>query len=139
MTGYHTRATCVLSWYLSVPTSFCPQSHGSGFPCHLFILLAVFLHPSLLASPVCFSEVSPSSKSLYCVISQLRAVNLLFTMEASPNSVGSSLDHSGRLCCALALQGQSGPQPLPQPSGIYKKVYAHLIYICMGADTGAFV
>lgn len=54
VTGHHTCAPCILiSWYLSVHTSFYLCFRGSGFPCHLLILLSVFLHPFLLASPVC--------------------------------------------------------------------------------------
>lgn len=88
----------------------------------LCCVLSIFRHPFPSRQP----RLSPASEP--AIVSSKCGFSSCF-------SLSSSLGHSGRLCCALALQGQSGPSLWPSPL-VYIKRYMHILFISVWGQEG---
>lgn len=103
--------------------SLCTYFLSPVFPATaLFCILSIFRHPFPSRQP----SLSPASEP--AIVSSKSGFSSCF-------SLSSSLGHSGRLCCALALRGQSGPSLWPSPL-VYIKRYMHILFISVWGQEG---
>lgn len=117
---------CSLNFNLLL--SLCTYFLSPMFPVTaLFFVLSIFCHPFPSRQSSLFLRFVSRFRISFRVIPKSGL--------SSCFSLSSSLCHSGRLCCALALQGQSGSSLWPSPL-VYIKRYMHILFISVWGQEG---
>lgn len=120
----------LISYFLSVPTSFRLSPRGSDVPCH-----NPLLHPFSSCRPSLFLRLVSNFRIGYSVTFRVWPLRLLFTVEASPSLVQVLATAAAGSAVPWPCGDRAAPSLCPSPL-VYIKRYMHILFISAWGQEG---